>query len=161
MKDISKMVEDHKKEIAKKTLTVKELAEVLQISENKARQLTYAKDFPVIVLGRTRLTVISKLDEWLEITLEKYFKRSLEVQKLDKDLKEMKDRLRQAQQNFNYADDDYIDAAIHELKAVEEKFRAMLRRKRKKERGGEECTTLKSDSILTVLQKLNAEVVKH
>ncbi len=66
MKDISKMVEDHKKEIAKKTLTIKELAEVLQISENKARQLTYAKDFPVIVLGRTRLTVISKLDEWLE-----------------------------------------------------------------------------------------------
>ena len=42
----------------------------------------------------------------------------------------MKDRLRQAEQNFNYADDDYIDAAIHELKAVEEKFRAMLREKR-------------------------------
>lgn len=73
MKDISKMVEDHKKEIAKKTLTIKELAEVLQISENKARQLTYAKDFPVIVLGRTRLIVKSKLDEWLENNLGEIF----------------------------------------------------------------------------------------
>lgn len=73
MKDISKMVEDHKKEIAKKTLTIKELAEVLQISENKARQLTYAKDFPVIVLGKTRLIVKSKLDEWLENNLGEIF----------------------------------------------------------------------------------------
>lgn len=60
------MVEEHRKDIAKKTLTVKELAKVLGLSENKARQLTHAKDFPVLVLGRTRLTIISKLDEWLE-----------------------------------------------------------------------------------------------
>lgn len=73
MEDISKMVEDHKKEIAKKTLTIKELAETLQISENKARQLTHAKDFPVIVLGRTRLIVKSKLDEWLENNLGEIF----------------------------------------------------------------------------------------
>lgn len=53
---------------------------------------------------------------------------------MDKDLKEMKDRLRQAEQNFNYADDDYIDDAIHELKAVEEKFRAMLREKKRERR---------------------------
>lgn len=43
----------------------------------------------------------------------------------------MKDRLRQAEQNFNYADDDYIDAAIFEMNAVNEKFRAMLREKRR------------------------------
>jgi len=73
MKDISKIVEEHKKEIAKKTLTIEELAEILQISKNKARQLTHAKDFPVIVLGRTRLTVISKLDEWLENNFGKIF----------------------------------------------------------------------------------------
>jgi len=73
MEDISKMVENHKKEIAKKTLTIKELAETLQISENKARQLTHAKDFPVIVLGRTRLIVKSKLDEWLENNLGEIF----------------------------------------------------------------------------------------
>lgn len=73
MKDISKIVEEHKKEIAKKTLTIEELAEILQISKNKARQLTHAKDFPVIVLGRTRLTVKSKLDEWLENNFGKIF----------------------------------------------------------------------------------------
>lgn len=56
------------------------------------------------------------------------------MQKLDKDLKEMKDRLRQAEQNFNYVDQEYIDTAIHELKAVEEKFRAMLREKKKERR---------------------------
>ncbi|MEL5900573.1 helix-turn-helix domain-containing protein [Clostridium sporogenes] len=66
MVNITKMVEEHRKDIAKKTLTVKELAKVLGLSENKARQLTHAKDFPVLVLGRTRLTIISKLDEWLE-----------------------------------------------------------------------------------------------
>ncbi|MBE6057652.1 helix-turn-helix domain-containing protein [Clostridium cochlearium] len=66
MVNITKMVEEHRKDIAKKTLTIKELAQVLGLSENKARQLTHAKDFPVLVLGRTRLTIISKLDEWLE-----------------------------------------------------------------------------------------------
>ncbi len=39
-------------------------------------------------------------------------------------------KLRQAEQNFNYADQEYIDAAIYELKATEEKFAAMLREKR-------------------------------
>lgn len=39
-------------------------------------------------------------------------------------------KLRQAEQNFNYADQKYIDAAIYELKATEEKFSAMLREKR-------------------------------
>lgn len=38
-------------------------------------------------------------------------------------------KLRQAEQNFNYADQDYIDAAIFEMNAVNEKFRAMLKEK--------------------------------
>ena len=45
-------------------------------------------------------------------------------------MQELKEKLRQAQQNFNYADQDHIDAAIYELKATEEKFSAMLREKR-------------------------------
>ena len=64
--DLSAKVEEHKKKIERKTLTVKELAKVLGTSENKARQLTHAKGFPVLVLGQTRLTVISQLDRWLE-----------------------------------------------------------------------------------------------
>ncbi|NBI05792.1 helix-turn-helix domain-containing protein [Senegalia massiliensis] len=65
-KDISKMIENHKKEIKRKTLNISELAKVLGISKDKARRLTHSKDFPVIILGVSRLTIISKLDEWLE-----------------------------------------------------------------------------------------------
>ncbi|EDS76441.1 DNA binding domain, excisionase family protein [Clostridium botulinum C str. Eklund] len=66
MVNITKMIEEHRKDIAKKTITVKELAQVLGISQNKARQLTHAKGFPVIVVGRSRLIILSKLDEWIE-----------------------------------------------------------------------------------------------
>lgn len=66
MEDLTEKIKEHKKNVERKTYSVKELATILGISENKARQLTHAKDFPVIVLGKKRLTVISKLDEWLE-----------------------------------------------------------------------------------------------
>ena len=35
--------------------------------------------------------------------------------------------LRQAQQNFDYATEDYIDAAIYELNAAEEKLNLYMR----------------------------------
>lgn len=69
MVDLTEKIQEHKKNVERKTYSVKELAEVLGVSENKARQLTHAKDFPVIVLGKKRLTVISKLDDWIEIHL--------------------------------------------------------------------------------------------
>jgi len=47
------------------------------------------------------------------------------------ELKKIKEQIRQAEQNFNYADQEYIDAAIYELKAMNEKFAAMLREKRR------------------------------
>lgn len=50
---------------------------------------------------------------------------------MDELLQELRNQLRQAQQNLNYADDDYIDAAILEMNAANEKFRAMLREKRR------------------------------
>ena len=46
-------------------------------------------------------------------------------------MESLKQKIRQAQQNFDYADQDYIDAAIFEMNAVNEKFRAMLREKRR------------------------------
>lgn len=49
---------------------------------------------------------------------------------MSKEFQELKEQIRQTEQNFNYVDQEYIDAAIHELKAVEEKFRAMLGEKR-------------------------------
>ncbi len=66
IRDLTQVFKEQNKEIAKKTYTVKELSEALNISEGKARQLTHAEGFPVLVLGRTRLTIISKLDKWLE-----------------------------------------------------------------------------------------------
>lgn len=73
MKDISKMIEDHKKDIRRRTLTIQELAEVLGTSENKARQITHSKGFPILILGKSRLTIISKLDEWLESNIGQLF----------------------------------------------------------------------------------------
>lgn len=66
MVDLTEKIQEHKKNVDRKTYSVKELAEVLGVSENKARQLTHAKDFPVMVIGRKRLTIISKLDDWIE-----------------------------------------------------------------------------------------------
>ena len=42
--------------------------------------------------------------------------------------------LRQAEQNFNYADPEFIDAAIYEMKAVDEKFNATVKEVKKDER---------------------------
>ena len=47
------------------------------------------------------------------------------------ELQEIKEQLRQAEQNFNYVDQNYIDSAIHEMNAVNEKFRDMLMEKRR------------------------------
>lgn len=66
MENITEKIQNHKKNIDRKTYTIRELAEVLGVSENKARQITHAKDFPVIIVGVKRLTVISKLDDWIE-----------------------------------------------------------------------------------------------
>ena len=37
-------------------------------------------------------------------------------------MEELKEKLRQAQQNFDYADENYIDAAIMDLNAAEERL---------------------------------------
>ena len=46
---------------------------------------------------------------------------------MDKELKEIKEQMRQAEQNFNYADSEHVDAAIMDLNAAEERFRARVR----------------------------------
>lgn len=66
MLDLKPMIEEHKKEIERKTYTIKELAVVMGISEGKARQLSHAKGFPCITLGSKKLIVASKLDTWIE-----------------------------------------------------------------------------------------------
>ncbi len=46
-------------------------------------------------------------------------------------MQELKEKLRQAQQNFDYANENYLDAAIMDLNAAEERFRAMIREKKR------------------------------
>lgn len=73
MVNYTELKKDHEKKIERKTYTVKELATVLGIGENKARQLTHAKGFPIIVFGVKRLTIISRLDEWIENNIGEIF----------------------------------------------------------------------------------------
>ena len=49
-------------------------------------------------------------------------------------MNEVLQQLKQAEQNFNYADENHINAAIYELKATEEKFNAMVREAKSDER---------------------------
>ena len=73
VKDISNIIQEHKKDIRRRTLTIQELAEVLGTSENKARQIPHSKGFPILILGKSRLTIVSKLDEWLEDNIGQLF----------------------------------------------------------------------------------------
>gem|GEM_PF-924686 len=59
-------IKEYQEKVKRRTLTIEELAEVLGTSKEKARKLTHSKGFPIIILGVSRLTVVSKLDDWLE-----------------------------------------------------------------------------------------------
>lgn len=64
MSNIYEQIKEHNKNIQKKTMSVKEWAEVEGISYAKALKFTHAKDFPVIKVGRDRRIIISRLDDW-------------------------------------------------------------------------------------------------
>lgn len=65
MVNISELMKEHNQIVQKKTMTVKEWAEVEGISYAKALKLTHAKGFPIIKVGRDRRIIIAKLDDWL------------------------------------------------------------------------------------------------
>lgn len=54
------------KEVEKKTMRVREFAEVYGIGINNAYQLIHAPGFPKITLGRKVLIITSRLDEWFD-----------------------------------------------------------------------------------------------
>jgi excisionase family DNA binding protein len=64
--DLTDKVKRQKEDIEKKTLSIRELAQVMGIGENTARQLARTKGFPVITIGKRKLVIISKFEEWLE-----------------------------------------------------------------------------------------------
>ncbi|HAT4290066.1 TPA: DNA-binding protein [Clostridium perfringens] len=66
MINISERMKEHNELVKKRTLSIKEWAEVEGISYNQALKFTHVKDFPIIKLGRERRVVISRLDKWFE-----------------------------------------------------------------------------------------------
>lgn len=59
-------VQQYKDELRKRTSSVKEFAEMMGISLNKAYQLTRIPGAPIIKVGRNILIVNSRLDDFLE-----------------------------------------------------------------------------------------------
>ncbi len=59
--------------VKKKTLTVKEFASQYGIGINKAYEIVNALNFPMIKLGRKIIVIASKVDEWFESNIGKFF----------------------------------------------------------------------------------------
>lgn len=59
-------IQEYREKLKKKTCNVKELAEMLDVSVDKARRLTHIEGFPCMRVGRDIRVILSKLDEWLE-----------------------------------------------------------------------------------------------
>lgn len=73
MVDLSEKVAQFRRDLERQTLSVRELSCVLGISQKKARRLTHIPGFPVLVFGRSRLTVASRLGPWLDDNIGKIF----------------------------------------------------------------------------------------
>ena len=71
--DLTEKVEEAKAKLEKRTLNVKQLAEVLGVGETKARQLCRTKGFPVLKVGNRYLIPIAQLDSWIEANVGKEF----------------------------------------------------------------------------------------
>lgn len=63
--DLTEKVKEHRKNLERSTLTVKELAQVMGIGENSARKLTKQKGFPVVRVGSRILIPAKKFEIWL------------------------------------------------------------------------------------------------
>lgn len=59
-------IEEYREKVKKKTINTKELAQILEVSEAKARRITHIEGAPVIKIGRDIRIILSKLDEFLE-----------------------------------------------------------------------------------------------
>ena len=56
IEEITEKVQAHKQKVA----------DILGVSYNKANILSHRNDAPVLVIGRTRRIIISKIDLWLD-----------------------------------------------------------------------------------------------
>lgn len=65
MVNITEVMKKHDEIVQKKTISVKEWAQIEGISYDKALKFSHAKGFPIIKIGRDRRIVLKKLDDWL------------------------------------------------------------------------------------------------
>ena len=69
MEDLDKQpitIQEYRERVKKKTCNVKELSNILDISEAKARRIAHIEGAPVLRFGRDIRFVLSKLDNFLE-----------------------------------------------------------------------------------------------
>ena len=66
MEEYREKYQNYRKTIEKKTCKIKDLAEILDISMDKARRIARIETFPKVKIGRDTRIILSKLDEWLE-----------------------------------------------------------------------------------------------
>ncbi|QMW92787.1 helix-turn-helix domain-containing protein [Clostridium butyricum] len=59
-------IQEYREKLKKKTCNIKELAEILGVSEAKARRVTHIEGAPIIRFGRDIRIILSKLDEFIE-----------------------------------------------------------------------------------------------
>ena len=59
--------------VQKKTLTVKEFASQYGIGVNKAYEIVYTSNFPMIKMGRRIIVIASKVDDWFESKIGEIF----------------------------------------------------------------------------------------
>ena len=56
-------IQEYRKKVNKLTCKIPELAEMLDISVDKARRLTHIEGFPCVRVGRDIRIILSKLDD--------------------------------------------------------------------------------------------------
>ena len=64
-------IQEYRKKVDKLTCKIPELAEMLDISVDKARRLTHIEGFPCVRVGRDIRIILSRLDEWLSENIGK------------------------------------------------------------------------------------------
>ena len=73
IEDLTEKVKAAREKLEQRTLTIKELAQVLGIGETKARELMKSKGFPSFRISNKYLVSIVRFEQWLNEAEGKQF----------------------------------------------------------------------------------------
>lgn len=74
VKDLTQKVQEQKKDIERKTLSVEEFAQVMNIGKDAARQMCRSSNPPpYIKIGNRYRIIISRLDKWIDSIIGETF----------------------------------------------------------------------------------------